>query len=144
MGSLTLISGLWHRPSGSTLAPEAQTRGRCFPIPGHGRWHISGPSFTQAGQCCWSGSIPSLLLWFPSAPLWGKTSPLLTRFPFLVFEHGCDNNCIIVLFLVIFVCFEKVLAKCSIIINFGSKPPISLILSFVFTNAFYLALVYSR
>lgn len=93
-----------------------------------------------------SGSIPSLLLWFPSAPLWGKTSPLLTRrFPFLVFEHGCDNNCIFVLFPVIFICFEqKVLAKCSIIINSGSEPPISLILSSVFTNAFYLALVYSR
>lgn len=30
------------------------------------------PSFTQAGQHASSGSIPSLLLWFPSAPLWGK------------------------------------------------------------------------
>lgn len=120
MGSITLASILLMRFCGSIPAPHThQTHAWCFSIPSHGRWHTSGPNFTQTLQRALSGFIPIPLLWFPSVPFFGGNLSLSNewRLPFPVFKHGYADNCILISFPVIFIClWQKVPASAQLLI----------------------------
>lgn len=70
---------------------------------------LLAPAPLRQGSMLLSGSIPSPLLWFPSAPFFRGDLSLSNqwRLPFPVFKHGYADNCILILLLVILIHLEQ-------------------------------------